>query len=87
MMIGAVIYGLCACAALLCAGLLLKAYAASKYRLLLWGGLCFIGLTCANILLVLDKVFLPDVDLSVWRHVVTLISLCVFLYGLIFDTE
>jgi len=84
---GAFIYGLCAVTALLCACLLLRGYASSKYRLLLWGGLCFVGLTLSNIVLVVDKLILTEIDLSLWRNLLTLISLCIFLYGLIFDTE
>lgn len=84
---GAIIYGLCAVTAVLCAWLLLRAFTRSGYRLLLWGGLCFSGLTLSNILLVIDKLLLPDVDLSVWRNLLTLIALGVFLYGLVFDTD
>jgi hypothetical protein len=82
-----IIYGLCAFAAFMCAWLLLRAYLRTKYRLLLWGGLSFVGLTLSNILLVIDKLVLPDVDLSLWRHTFTLISVLILLYGLIWDTE
>ncbi len=82
-----VIYGLCALTAFICAGVLLKAYHNSKYGLLLWGGLCFIGLTLSNILLVMDKLFFPLIDLSVWRYLITLLSMLVLLYGLIWDSE
>ena len=84
----ALIYSLCALTAFLCAYLLLAAWRRSRYRLLLWGGLCFAGLTFGNLVLIVDKVFLPpDIDLSVWRYAITLISFLVLLYGLIFDTE
>ena len=86
-MMADVIYGLCALTAFLCAWLLLKAYHQSKNRLLLWGGLCFAGLTLSNILLVVDKLVLPEVDLSIWRHLLTLSALLILLYGLIWDTE
>jgi len=43
--LGAVIYSLCALTALACAILLLQAYRRGGYRLLLWSGLCFVGLT------------------------------------------
>lgn len=88
MTVAGLIYGLCAFMALVCAVLLLKSYFRSRYKLLLWGGLCFCGLTLSNALLVVDKVFLPtSTDLSVLRSVISLISLLVFLYGLIWDTE
>lgn len=84
----AVIYGLCALTAFLCAWLLLAAYRRNGYRLLLWGGLCFAGLTLTNAVLIIDKIFLPtQIDLSVWRYGMTLGSLLIFIYGLIWDTE
>lgn len=83
----AVIYGLCTMTALLCAVMLLQAYFRGRYRLLLWSGLCFAGLTVTNLLLVLDKIFFPEVDLSAWRTSVTLIAMAVLLYGLIWEAE
>jgi cytochrome bd-type quinol oxidase subunit 2 len=81
------IYGLCALAALLCAVLLLLAYRRSKYKLLLWSGLCFVGLTLNNVLLVFDKLVVPYYDLSLWRSATALVSLMVLLYGLIWDAK
>jgi hypothetical protein len=83
----AVIYTFCALAALFCAYLLLQAYRRGGYRLLLWSGLCFVGLTVNNFLLVLDKLVIPDLDLSVWRTSVALVAMMVLLYGLIWDSQ
>ena len=83
----AVIYGLCMLTALACTILLLQAYLRSKYRLLLWSSLCFAGLTINNLLLVLDKVVFPLVDLSVSRTSVALVAMSILLYGLIWDAE
>ena len=83
----AVIYTLCALTALLCASLLLQAYRRSSYQLLLWSGLCFVGLTVSNTLLVLDKLLVPSIDLSTWRLVFGLLAMMVLLYGLIWKTE
>ena len=82
-----VIYSLCALTALLCAVLLLQAYWRGGYRLLLWSGLCFSGLTLNNGLLVVDKIVLSMADLSTWRSAVALAAMTVLLYGLIWDTE
>ena len=82
-----IIYLLCAVAAFLCAVLLLRAYWRSRYRLLLWSGLCFTGLTLNNLILVLDKVVLAGTDLSIWRTSVALLSMAVLLYGLIWEAE
>jgi hypothetical protein len=83
----AIIYSLCALTALGCALLLLRGYRRSRYRLLLWSGLCFAGLTANNLLLVLDKVALPEVDLSIWRTLVALVSMAILLFGLIWDSD
>lgn len=83
----AYVYGLCALVSLLCAVLLLNAYAHSRYRLLLWSGLCFAGLTANNVLLVVDKLVLPHVDLLLWRTAVALLAMCVMLYGLVWNSK
>lgn len=81
-----VIYLLCAATALICTILLIRAYLRSRYRLLLWSGLCFAGLTLNNLILVLDKVVVEP-DLSLWRISVALLAMSVLLYGLVWDAE
>jgi hypothetical protein len=72
----------------LCAFLLLRAYARVRQRLLLWSGLCFVGLAANNLLLVADKLVLPpSIDLSLARTGVALLALSVLLYGLVMDAE
>ena len=83
----ATIYGLCTLTALICTILLSQAYRRSAYRLLLWSCLCFAGLTLNNLLLVLDKLVFPQVDLSPWRTLVALVAMSVLSYGLIWDAE
>jgi hypothetical protein len=82
-----VFYTLCTLAALFCTWLLLRAYFRSRYKLLLWGGLCFLGLTLNNALLVVDKYVFPEVNLFTWRLVLALIGMMILLYGLIWDAE
>ncbi len=81
------IYGLCALTAFLCTFLLWRTYFRIRYKVLLWSGVCFTGLALSNILLVIDKLLLPAIDLSPLRHLVTLASMLVLLYGLIWDME
>ena len=81
------IYVLCTGTALVCAYLLLTAYRRGRYRLLLWSGLGFAGLTLNNLVLALDKLVFTLVDLTVWRTTVALLSFVIILYGLIWDTE
>jgi len=83
----ATIYGLCALTAFLCSVLLFKAYSQSRYKLLLWGGLCFAGLAASNAVLIIDKLVLPLADLSTYRFLLSLISILILLYGLIWDKE
>jgi len=83
----AVIYGLCTLTAALCAAMLLEAYRSQKYRFLLWSGLCFVGLTVNNLLLMLDMLVFTHLDLSLWRVSAGLISMTILLYGLIWDAE
>jgi hypothetical protein len=82
----ALIYLLCAGTALICTALLIRAYLRSRYRLLLWSGICFAGLTLNNLLLVLDKMVV-DVDLSIGRVSVALVAMSILLYGLVWDAE
>jgi len=83
----AVIYALCAAAAATCAYLLLQGYRSGGYRLLLWSGLCFVGLTLNNLTLVVDKILVPHIDLSLVRVSFALCAMVVLLYGLIWDVD
>lgn len=82
-----VIYSLCAATSALCTYLLSIAYVRSRYRLLLWSSICFAGLTINNLTLCIDKLVLPEIDLSIPRISIALFSMIVLLYGLIWDTE
>ena len=82
-----VVYALCALTSLACAVLLLRGYRASRVRLLLWSGLCFCGLALNNILLLIDKRVVPDMDLSLWRSIPALAGVALLLYGLVWETR
>jgi hypothetical protein len=81
------IYALCMLTSLTCAWLLLRSFLRTRYRLLLWSGLCFVGLSVNNLLVVLDKMVLPSVDLLVWRLTAALVSMLLLLFGLIWEGE
>jgi hypothetical protein len=83
----AAVYVLCAVTSLACAALLLRAYRANRVKLLLWSGLCFVGLTLDNVFLVLDLVVFPDYELSLGRVLPGLIGLMLLIYGLIWDAN
>lgn len=82
-----IIFALCTMTALFCSVLLLQAYRRSRYRLLLWGGLCFLGLTVNNALVILDKFIVPHVNLFTLRLATALLAMIILLYGLIWEAE
>jgi hypothetical protein len=83
-----IIYALCTLTSLACAVLLVRGYLRNRYRVLFWSGLCFIGLTINNILLVVDRVAFPaTIDLSTWRLITALFAPLVLLFGLIWERE
>ena len=81
------VFLLCALTSLTCAALLLRAYGRRRSRLLLWSGLCFVGLALNNGLLVVDRLILPEVDLSLWRQVPALGGIALLVWGLVWDAE
>jgi hypothetical protein len=78
---------LCAVAAFACAWLLARSYAQSRVRLLLWSAICFTGLALNNVVLFVDKVVAPDVDLSAWRLVPAAAGLAALVYGLVWEAD
>ncbi|MGJ4902456.1 DUF5985 family protein [Bradyrhizobium sp. HKCCYLS2058] len=83
----AVIYTLCALTCALCTGLLARAYVRFRSRLLLWSAISFLGLTFNNIALWVDKIILPEADLSPVRNAIALIAMLVLIYGLVWESE
>jgi hypothetical protein len=79
------VYVLCALTSLLCAVLLLRAWAASRVPLLFWCLLCFVGLALNNVMLLVDKVVAPETDLSVWRALPATLGVALLVYGLVTD--
>ena len=81
------VYLLCATTARACAVLLMRGFCRRGVRLLLWCSLCFIALTAENVILFVDLIVLPEVDLSLLRTTVALAGVIVLLYGLIWESE
>jgi hypothetical protein len=81
------VYLLCAVTSLICASLLLRSYLANRSPLLFWSSLCFVGLALNNILLFIDLVIVPTIDLSFYRALGTLIGVLVLVFGLIWDND
>ena len=81
------VYFLCALASMACAAMLLRGYVGTRTRLLMWSSLCFAGLALNNVLLFLDLVIVPDLDLSLLRSIVALAAMAVLLFGLVWDSK
>jgi len=83
----AIIYALCALTSFGCSWLLLRGYRRSGAALLWWSGLCFAGLTVSNLILVVDLLVVPGIDLFAIRNATTLLSMGLMLYGLIWEVK
>ena len=81
------IYTLCALTAIAGAVLLLRTYWRTRFRLLMWSGLCFAGLGINNVLLVIDRVMFTSLDLSTWRLLTALFAVLLLLYGLVMESS
>lgn len=79
------VYLLCASTSILCAVLLMRGYRSSRMRLLFWSAFCFVGLAINNLLLLLDLLVFPDVDLFLLRTFVALVAVGVLLIALIWE--
>ena len=79
------VYVLCAITALACAVMLMLSFRRTGARLLLWATLCFVGLTLNNILLYVDLVLVPNVDLSALRTGVALGGVGILLFAFIWE--
>ena len=77
------VYLLCAATSVGCAVLLFKGYRSSRTRLLFWASLCFLGLAINNVILFVDLIILPGVDLFWWRTLPAIGGMVILLYGLI----
>jgi hypothetical protein len=78
-------YLMCALVLLLCGILLTRAYLRSRLRLLLWSAICFVGLAISNLLVFIDLIMLPEVDLYLARLAAAAMAMMILLYGLIWE--
>jgi hypothetical protein len=70
-----------------CMVLLYRAYRETRLRILLWSALCFVCLTANNLLLFIEVIVLPTIDLRVPRNLTALAGMMFLLYGFIRDSE
>lgn len=82
-----IIYLLCAATALTCSLLMLRGHRHRHVRLLLWGSFCFVALTTENFILFVDRVLIPDSDLSALHIGAAMIGVGMLVYGLIWEVK
>src|SRR5690606_2648183 len=76
-----VVYFLCSVTALLCAILVMRAYLKERVGLLMWTGLCFLGLSLNNALLFVDMLYALDIGTA--RKIPAVVGVGLLLHGLI----
>lgn len=81
------VYILCATTSVFCAFMLLRSYLRSRSRLLLLTTMCFVGLAVNSLLLLIDLLVLPHVDLRLFRTAAAFIAVFSFLVGLIWESR
>ncbi|HTZ00711.1 MAG TPA: DUF5985 family protein [Xanthobacteraceae bacterium] len=79
------IYLLCFLTSLSCCLLLIRSYRRTKSPVLLWTAACFVLLAIDNLLVVLDLIALPSVDLSLPRLIATFFAVATLLVGFIWE--
>jgi hypothetical protein len=78
-----IVYILCAVTCIACAVLLARAYRVRRSRLLFWSTWCFVGLAVNNAVLVVDRVVVPQIDMSLARAGTAVVAMALFVVGLI----
>lgn len=83
----AIVYLLCFVSSALCFYLLLTGFQRQRERLLLWSSMCFGLLACNNLLVFVDIILLPNIDLVPLRSLTALGGIGLLLYGFIWEIE
>jgi len=82
-----IVYLLCFATSSACAVLLARNYRRTRTRLLLWSALCFLFLALNNLVVMIDLLFVPDLDLQIPRLALSLCAVGLLLFGFIWDLE
>jgi len=81
------VYLLCLLTSTACAWLLIRSYRRTAARLLLWSSACFALLAANNLVVVIDILAVPTVDLRIIRLGLSLAAVAVLLFGFVWDLE
>jgi hypothetical protein len=83
----AVVYLLCLLTSVACAWLLGGSYRRTGSHLLFWSSICFAFLAANNLVLVLDLLIWPDLDLRLPRLALSLCAAGALIWGFIWTDE
>lgn len=81
------VYALCTLTSAICAILLVRSYRRNRVRLLFWSAFCFVALAVSNVVVFVDLVVVPDVDLSPLRGLTAVIGLASLLFALVWEAR
>jgi hypothetical protein len=82
-----IVYALCFLTSATCAWMLGRSYLRTGSRLLFWSAICFALLAGNNLLLVLDLVVWPQVDLRLPRLLLSLAAVVCLIWGYVWDGD
>lgn len=84
----ALVYTFCFITCAIGAGLLVRSWFKTRTRLILWLAISFVFLAVNNFFLFADTTLTPpEMDLSPYRVVTSLIAVSVLIFGLIWEAE
>lgn len=83
----ALVYALCLVTSAVCGWLLVRSFLRNRSRLLLWSAACFVLLAINNLIVMLDLVFLPSIDLSPFRVAASLAAVSTLLFGFVWELD
>ncbi len=77
------VYALCALTSFVCCGLLFGHYRRERGKLLLYSALAFFCFALANVLLFIDLIVLPQIDLRLLRNALNLVGVLVLIFAIV----
>ena len=81
------VYVMCFLTSVVCAWMLGRSYFRTRAPMLLWSAICFGFLAVNNLVLVLDLVVWPDLDLRLLRLVLSLAAILSLIWGFVWELE
>ncbi|HUZ33039.1 MAG TPA: DUF5985 family protein [Xanthobacteraceae bacterium] len=82
-----IVYLLCFLTSAVCGWLLVRSFVRNRTRLLLWSAACFVLLAVNNLLVVIDLMVLPSIDLNPFRLGAGLAAVSTLLFGFVWELD